>query len=189
MLKFSRVKEELVKLIADPARPCAPSAALQIRALLANAPFATEQRPVSEWNRIGPNLVGQPHPVTGQPVTADTVMSSAEWHALKHTALGEWRPGTTLNEYLADVRRALSHADAVLEIGKEVAARKPPRSKAASWVEATDQVLQHGVPRADHVVYSVYDAARNCIVTGFRPERGYVVTALRNWTNRRRLLP
>ncbi|HEY0839271.1 MAG TPA: hypothetical protein VGD74_03725 [Vulgatibacter sp.] len=66
---------------------------------LLEAEFSKEVQPVSVWDeRPGETIVGRPHPLTGTPLSPDTLLGSDVAHLAKRIAMGSWPEGTTVEQ-------------------------------------------------------------------------------------------
>jgi hypothetical protein len=163
--------------------------ALQVRNHIAAAPFNKERRALKEWARLAfPAYVGRRHPVSGASMAADTELDSAEWHAVKHCARGEWGEGTTLQEYLDDMRRALRHPAAWLYAGRDH--QRTVRSRAVSWVDTTmPDAVKYAEISAGRIIFTMYDVERQLIVSCYVRDALDADTLFASWKPVRRLLP
>jgi len=176
-----------LRALADSStEPLAPFSAAELRKHIASEQCADESRPLAEWQAVGPDFVGRYHPSRPtEALSLTTELTSAEWHAVKHTGQGEWIEGTTTEEYLADIRASVLHASSVLDVGREANGRRPMRSGVRTELAAARTVLKKTAVIPDGHMFTVYDPERRRILTGFPLHATRALAKVSKWTNHR----
>ena len=187
--------EKLVRLIDDPNETLDPSTRTRIMGHIADAKFSDHSRPLHTWARIGANFVGLPHPsMPGAVLTLTTDLNSAEWHAAKHTAQGEWAPDTTTAEYLADVRASVLHPSSVLDVGGmqvnysgSSAVRYAPRAAVRTDMAQARAVVKKATPKPGAHMLTVYAIDTHRIASAYQLESHKATAKVNAWSNHRAL--
>jgi hypothetical protein len=163
----------------------------QVLAHVARAPFSQDVRPLKAWARLASGrLTGKPHPSQpNQVVSEDTELTSVEYHVLKHTTLDDsWPPGTTPAEYLDDIRAAIRHISATLDVGRERVTypnrtqRMAPRAATRTDVQALPALKV--TVGAGTCIFVVYDPERAKILSGYRLATDDAEDTLAKWKPR-----
>lgn len=183
----------LQKLISDAAAQLAAREKAQLLSHIADAPFPDERRALSVWNRTGPKLEGSAHPSRpGETLAAETELTSAEWHAVKHTAYGEWPTGTTTQEYLSDIRAAILEPGATLHVGTATVpmpgcrtSRLSSRAGVRTRLDGASSAVARVCRKPGHALLAVYDVARRKICSGYRLANDEAIASLQKWANHR----
>lgn len=160
---------------------------------IASARFSDQRRPLQEWQRIGPNYVGRPHPSQpGQALALTTALNCAEWHATKHTGQGEWAPGTTTQEYLEDIRTSVLHESAVLHVGGQTVrfpgsstTRYAPRAGVRTDMDRARAELKKATPKPGWQMLTVYGMDTRRLCTGYQLEADKALATVNAWSSPR----
>jgi len=192
-----RPDQKLLRLIEDPSAALAATDRPKIVQHIAAATFSADNRTVEAWQLIGPTVVGRPHPSKpGETLTAETSLNSAEWHAAKHSATGEWAADTSTAEYLDDLRAAVRHPTSVMHVGRDSipcgargARRMASRVGLRTPMEQARSLLKKAVVLADHELLAIYDPVRRCLNTVYRLGPGKAVARVVKWVNHREFPP
>ena len=181
-----------MSLIDDQDITLPPVRRLELLRHIAAASFSDETRPVREWSRVGPYVVGRSHPSNhGEKLTLETMLTSVEWHAVKHTAQGEWPEGTTTDEYVADMRGSAESPFAVLHVGRDRVAYGRGQSRPASRagictdIQSSRAHVHNVLSEPGHHLLTLYDPSRRRIVTSYRIEAAQAAKPVDRWTNHR----
>lgn len=148
--------------------------------------FSPEKKTLEEWNQSNLTIAGKAHPsLAGVTVTAQTMLSSEDWHTLKHTEQGEWAAGTTTAEYLLDLKTAFL-ASPSLHVGKS-STRRRTSSRAAGHVDmqAAQSRLRKALVIPGHSLLALYDPVRRCAVSVYRMKSTAVTSTLQRWNPHR----
>jgi len=180
--------EILIRLINDPSFGIDQTTRRRIIDHIANAGFSSECHPVHEWEATFANVLPRSHPTDPSvPLTRDCVLTSAEWHVVKHVATGEWRLDTTTSEYLADLRTAVEASSAVLHVGK----LHPPKGRIADRTGTTTEMttisghlVKANAKSGSHLLVA-YDPGRRCLLTVHRVNAARLPMSFMNWANHR----
>ena len=165
----------------------------QIIETIAAAVFSDEEQTLRYWARVAAGkFVNRAHPSRqGELLQEDTVLTSAEWHVLKHTLDQGWPEGTTPAEYIGDIVAAVNHAGALLDLGRAMVRypdrteRMAPRAATQTDVRAITNVKATQEPGT--CVFVVYDPGRSKILSAYRLPRSEAEEALAKWKPRRKL--
>jgi len=187
----------LLRLIDDP-RPSPIELGSQVEVLkahIADAKFSSEVKPLKEWARNWPSMVGKAHPSKPEEsLTPDTSLSSLEWHAIKHTATGEWAEGTSVAEYEADIRSTIRLTASELSVGRASVGRGPNKRSASRAGVRTDMgqarpIVKKAANLAGYAMFVVYDPARRCLLSGYQLPRTEALGAVNAWNPSKHLKP
>lgn len=187
----------LLAVLNDPNRGLDRSERGKIRELLAGAAFSLESRSLGAWARYKTRaLLGLPHPSNPALVlTADTELTSLEYHLLKHRLDGSWHQDTTPAEYLAGVRLAATHSQALLHVGR-AEFKYPNTSATRALPRAATQTPTNAMPpvpradlRAGRCIFVVYDPDRSKYVSGYTMDPAEAEEELAKWKGRRKFSP
>ena len=137
--------------------------------------------------------IGQPHPTfPSEMVREDTELTSIEYHLLKHTLDHCWQQGTTPTEYLADIRAAVLHGAAILDVGGDrvhyPGGQERRASRAATRTDA--QSLFSTLPAAKlevmvgRCVFVIYDPVRAKLLSGYTMPSKEAGNRVAMWTPR-----
>lgn len=178
-LKKVTPPEKLRRLADNSSEPLVPYTARELLSHIESEKFSDEARTVEEWQKVGYSAVGLPHPSRpGDVLAADTLLTSAEWHTVKHVGNGEWPAGTTTTEYLADVVASVAHETAVLHVGRD-----QQRKRSGICTDAT--ALKKAAPPPNSLMLTIYDPERRRILTGFPLSAKKALEKVNRWTNHR----
>lgn len=156
--------DQILAVIAGSLAPSSLSAR-SIAALIQSAGFRNIARTVGEWSTFGPDVVGLPHPNDpSKLLTKQSVLTSLEWHALKHSVLGaEWPKGTTAEQYLRDVRAGIGDPKSDVDVGLD---------------DGSDEKAAVTSPRPNTIPSgSLANLARNTMFTVYSPRIGRILTS------------
>ena len=147
--------DQLIRDLIDTGRQATPDEITRIIERMAMAPFEPRVRSVSPEDQ---GIAYQGH-ILGERE------SSLSYHLVKRVIADEqWAHGTTADEYVADLRRAVrapsAHLTVYSERGGALAAALAPTAEVV-------QVQRQG-PRALTNVAVIYSADRGIIVTGYQ---------------------
>jgi hypothetical protein len=175
---MSTAVDTLIAALAKGERKPAPGDGATVRAHISKAPFNRERRPESAWSRVGESVVGCPHPSTGQPIAGNTGLTSLEYHVAKRIRGGQWRSGTTPEEYEVDCRHAAALASVV-----KAGVRIVPLAATQTRVTSPDFPRVHFVP--GQVLLVVYDTAKSRITTAYYlPEADAPIQVYKYWVQK-----
>lgn len=185
--------KKLRRLIDDPNETLDPATRKRIMAHIASAPFNKDRRTLREWQRIGPNYAGLPHPsVPGQVLDLTTDIGSADWHVTKHTGKGEWAPGTTTQEYLVDIQASVRHASSILDVGGQTirypgtsTTRYAPRAGVRTDMAQAAAVVKKAIIRPGWHMLTVYGVDTHVVTTAYQLESSKAMTTVSSWSNHR----
>ena len=193
----AQLKAKLLRLIDDPEEPLDSSTRREILAHIASADFSDREQTVKDWSRGGGDYVGRAHPSKpGETLELDTVLNSAEWHAAKHTAQGEWEEGTTTKEYLDDVRACVRHSSSILDVGGaritfsgSSASRYAPRAGVRTDLKAANAVVKKLTKRAGTHILTVYAIDTNKLASAYQLEASNAAGTVEAWSGHRAFSP
>ncbi len=158
---------------------------------IATARFCGDPKPLKDHAISATELIGRPHPSQpNETLTEDTLLTNADYHAVKHTFDGNWPEGTSTTEYVADINAAVLHRGALLDVGREIlrAGRGGrPASRAVTRTDAHVLPAAKLHPKLGFCVLVVYDPARRGLVTCFVQSNARAETKLKLYLNRQSL--
>lgn len=174
--------DELIDAIARGTQKAEPGDGLRVRQHIASSPFNQERRREDQWARIGDTVVGCAHPsAPGTVIEANTLLSSLDRHLAKRIRDGQWKPGTTPQQYEQDCQRAAGGATVVkagVRDGVALAAAQAPVK-----AETFPQV----VFKSGHAFLVVYDTHKQRITTNYYlPEAQLPVQVYKGWVQKPR---
>ena len=186
-----RPNQKLQSLIANPHETATAEERGKIVEHIASERFSDESREAASWSRVGFDINGRPHPSRpGETLSDKTMLTSAEWHTVKHAGQGSWANDTTTAEYLADLRAAITHECSLLHVGRE--RMKPPgvERAPARW---NDHRHGAGSIRSfrkmnvlpGHSILSVYDPSRRRLRSSYRVVGTELPLRVGRWENYR----
>ena len=143
---------------------------------VAKADFEGYKYPASFWERPPIPVVGQPNPVTGQPITRDQKLSSLEAHTVKRQADGRLKPGATPDQFLDDLHLAAQYPKARVVVGKFQGA---PKVGIFLPLDADDLSLKAFKVEPRRELFVVYNVRSGRIASGYtlRNTEAYQQTA------------
>lgn len=160
---------------------------------LATVSFSTEERTLQEWqDKDGLDFVGEAHPGRpGERLLASTVLTSLEYHTLKHTLADQsFCLATSPAEYLDNMRRACRHPAAVLHVGRGRYMRRLGRAPSLAIIRL-DVCAAPTLPNvrrgAGLELFVVYDRGKSKLVSAYVMSSEQVNSELATWSNQRRL--
>jgi hypothetical protein len=169
--------DELIDAIAKGIQKVQPGDGPRVRQHIGSAAFDREPRSEEEWARVGDTVVGCEHPSQpGTFIEAHTVLSSLDRHLAKRIRDGQWKSGTTPQQYEEDCQRAACTATVVkagVRDGVSLAAAQTPVK-----ADAFPQV----VFVSGHAFLVVYDTRKKRITTNYYlPEAQLPVQVYKKW--------
>jgi hypothetical protein len=188
---------KLQSLIDDASESLEAETRGQIMEHIASARFSTDERTLEAWSRVGPDYSGRPHPSRPRELlTRETLLNSAEWHTVKHTGRNAWQEGTTTEEYLDDLRAAVRHECAILDVGQATVpypgtrqSRSAPRAGVRTDLKKARPVLKRVTCTADYTMLTVYAVDTRKLTTAFPLEATKANGTVCAWVNHRAFLP
>ena len=153
----------------------------QIANHMAGAIFDSRSYTALEWQRIGTQVIGEPHPSTaGLTIEATTVLTSAQAHVVKRIKEGEWQPGTTPDEYVTDLK-ASAAARVRVKVGGRPQRNENALSSTTSPLNAVTGIKRAVVKNGLHVLV-VCNAVKSRIVSGYCVPEPEVANRHSSWT-------
>ena len=144
----------------------APTGAERVEVLrrMSSVPLSSHTRTAREWGGPTSSLVGELHPVTGAQIEEGTPLTSAEYHLTKRIQDGEWKPGTSLAEFLSDIRTSIMHPAARLHVGER------DYLVAATVTDATvlGSAVSTMMPRFGRCLFVLYSVKHRNIATAYQ---------------------
>lgn len=159
--------QKILALIQNPAETLSAPERDAILQRIGNATFKNEVRTLRFWNVFGPDYVGQPHPGRStETLTLDSLISSADLHALKHANRGGWPIGTRTDEYLADLKALVLAETERLHVGEDPETQGQP-ARAAT---------ETGLTRRSGLAMKATFQPGECFVVFYAPKPGTIVS-------------
>ncbi len=160
----------------------------QIVDRMATVPFCPEERELQKWARLFLNtFLGKPHPnKPSEVLSATTILTSLEYHTLKHTFDESYANGTSCSEYLAGARAGIRNHDA-LDLGREELPGKYQRSRGATRTDVQKLVGTRVRTSVGKQLFVLYDPPRHCILSAYSLVPTEAERALAKWKVRYKL--
>lgn len=171
----------LACLASDPAQCLNPENRSRLLDHIGQAAFSPRVQTLAEWAPNSSAFNGWVHPsVPTRTVNSTTKLNALEWHTLKRIQRGEWPPGTTSAEYLADVQVA-ARAAADLHVGCHEGCEVSGAYSPLQQLPASARVVR----QSGRVLLALYNSARGFLKTGYTVDAAKVVSKMCKWTNYR----
>ncbi len=135
-------------------------------------------------------LVGAPHPSkVGEPLTEETILTSLEWHVLKHSVLDDsWPRGTSPSEYLADLRAAAQFPNNSIDLGRQTMRYPQGKTRVVNRgsvrTDVKDLPSKKATQSPDRCLLVLYDPSRGLVLSCYALTRKASNVALAPWSPR-----
>lgn len=145
--------------------PSVPGAKQTLKQAMQAARFKQAQGTAGKWS-TEVNLVGRRHPrPPNDEMVAGTPLDNWEAHTAKRIAQGHWKPYTSPEQYLRDLRSAAGHSTAEVFVGYEAGKARVGTLTDVQSLYPPLQQLGGGIKL--HQLLVVYDPDKDVIVTGY----------------------
>lgn len=178
----TQTTDQLIAAIARGEQKAQPGDGATVREHIGRSPFNAERREERAWARVGDSVVGCQHPVVaGTVISESTLLSSLERHLAKRIRDGQWKPGTTPQQYEEDCQRAARTATIVK------AGVRADIALAATQSPVKAEMFPQVQVAPGQVFFVVYDTNKKRITTNYYlPEAQAPVQVYKKWVQKPR---